>query len=224
MRKELITMPIPSKPQNERPKTAKERVYSEVRDWIIDGTLQPNEKISDQEISKYFSVSRTPVREAIQMLADQKLVNIYPGKETKVSPVNMVEAQTNYRLMAELHALALEMAYPRLTDADLAELKRIDQSFIIAEKKRDVELAEKLDTQFHDIFLQLSGSPFFAEFSEVLKIHILRIEKIYYTKQDLVSFESHAQIIKDLEDHDLESAKNAMRNNWMRTVQEVQNL
>lgn len=214
-------MPIPIKRKKERPKTAKERVYLEVRDWIIDGTLLPEEKISDQEISQYFSVSRTPVREALQMLADQKLVNIYPGKETKVAPVNMTEAMANYRLIAELHALALEMAYPVLTEEHIQEMKRIDQSFQIAEQKRDVETTELLDKQFHDIFLRLAGSPFFAEFSDTLWIHILRVEKIYYRQNDLFSFDSHSKIIEALEEHRLEDAKNAMRNNWMHTITEV---
>lgn len=214
-------MPIPAKRENERQKTARERVYSELRNWIIDGTLQPEEKISDYEISQYFSVSRTPVREAIKMLADQKLVNIFPGKETKIAPINMPEARTNYRLLAELHALALEMAYPKLTEEHIKELKRINHSFSIAEKRCDVEITEILDNHFHDIFLHLSGSPFFMEFSNILKIHIMRIENIYYKKNDIVSFQSHEEIIQALENHDLEGAKNAMRINWIHTVAEV---
>ena len=53
-------MPIPVKTPLEKQKTAKERIYIQLREWIINGTLQPEEKISDQEISQYFSVSRTP--------------------------------------------------------------------------------------------------------------------------------------------------------------------
>ena len=217
-------MPIPKKKKSDRPKTAKERVYSEVRDWIIDGTLQPEEKLSDQEISQYFSVSRTPVREALQLLADQRLINIYPGKETKVAPVNMTEARTNYKLMAELHALALEMAYPKLDESDIRELQRIDQSFAIAEEKGDTDLVELLDDQFHGMFLRMADSPFFEEFSGILKIHIMRIEKIYYKKREGITFESHGKIIRALESHDLEEAKNAMRENWLHTIGEVEKL
>lgn len=214
-------MPIPLKEKNERQKTAKERVYSKVRDWIINGILQPEEKISDKDISQYFSISRTPVREAIQMLADQKLVNIYPGKETKVAPINMIEAQSNYRLIATIHALALEMAYPKLTEDHIKDLKQIDYSFTIAQKNRDVEVTEILDNQFHDIFLRLSGSPFLIEFSDILKTHIMRIEKIYYKKNDSFSFQSHEEIILALENRDLEGAKIAMRSNWIHTVIKV---
>ena len=55
-------MPIPKQAPYEAPKSAKMRIYEALREWIIDGTLQPGEKILDSEISQYFSVSRTPVR------------------------------------------------------------------------------------------------------------------------------------------------------------------
>ena len=67
-------MPIPVKQQAEERLTAKALVYKTLREWITDGTLQPGEQIYDQEIAKYFNVSRTPVREAMQLLADQKQI------------------------------------------------------------------------------------------------------------------------------------------------------
>lgn len=217
-------MPIPVKKKAPLPKTAKERIYFEMRNWIINGTLKENEKISEQEIAKFFSVSRTPVREAFQMLADQKLIDLSSKNGAKVSPINLSDAKTNYQLIAELHALALELAYPKLTKADLINLREIDQSFSIAERRHDTETSEILDDQFHNFFLDLSGNPFFKEFSDTLKIHILRIEKIYYKQYYTVSFESHEKIIRALESHQLEEAKNAMRENWMHTILEVQKL
>ena len=78
-------MPIPVKQQTEERLTAKALVYKTLREWITDGTLQPGEQIYDQEIAKYFNVSRTPVREAMQLLADQKLLEIEPGKQSRVA-------------------------------------------------------------------------------------------------------------------------------------------
>lgn len=217
-------MPIPEKKSDRQPKTAKELVYTKVREWIINGTLQPQEKISDQEISQYFSVSRTPVREAIQMLSDQKLVDIYPGKETRVSPVNMEETISTYRIMAELHALALEFAFPKITQETLSQLRKIDQSFAAAAKKRNVEEAGMYDQRFHNTILNISDTYFIAEFSDILKSHIQRIENIYYKENDSISFETHENIITALEAHDLINAKEAMRNNWIHTFEKVKKL
>ncbi len=49
-------------------------------EWIITGVLKSGEKILDSELAQYFDVSRTPVREAIQMLERQKLVKVIPSR------------------------------------------------------------------------------------------------------------------------------------------------
>lgn len=212
-------MPIPTKPKKEKPRTAKERVYEQVRDWIVDGTLQPGEKLMDQELAEYFSVSRTPVREAIQMLADQKLVEIRPGKETRVTLIDLEEAMSNYRVTAELNVLALEMAYPKLTDEVLDELIRLDHSFSVAGRSRSVWEATALDKQFHDVILRLANNCFLTDFIHVLESHNQRVEQIYFSRNDDLTFQSHEELLAALKRRDLPAAKDAMRRNWLHTVE-----
>lgn len=212
-------MPIPQKKQQEKPRTAKERVYTTVREWIIDGTFQPGEQIIDQDIAAYFSVSRTPVREAIQMLADQKLLEILPGKATRVTTISLEEAMSNYRVSAELSALALEMAYPKIDDAVLLELLHIDHNFDAAGRSRNVKAAIALDEQFHHRIFELAGNYFLSEFSRILESHSRRIENIYFSQNDDISFQSHKEILAALKRKDLPSAQNAMRRNWLHTVE-----
>lgn len=217
-------MPIPTKKIKEKPKTAKERVYSEVRNWIIDGTLQPEEKISDQEISRYFSVSRTPVREAIQMLSDQHLVNIYPGKETLVAPINLKEAMSNFKIIADLHALAVEFAYPKITDDTIEELKKINASCIVSNNANDIVASEHFDDEFHQVFVNLADNHFLSEFIHILRSHIQRVKNIDYKENGEATFKSHDNIIIALENKDLEAAKDAMRANWLHAVDRMKNL
>lgn len=216
-------MPIPSKKKTEQPKTAKERVFLEVREWIVDGTLEPGEKLSDQEIAQYFSVSRTPVREAFQMLADQRLVTIRAGKETRVAALDMKEAIYNYKTMAELQALAVEFAFPHLTDETIDELSQIDQFFIKAENAHNIKDAEHYDKQLHAVLLALSGSHFITEFSDILSSHLQRFEHLYYARNDTKLFVSHADFIEALRARDLEAAKAAMRDNWLHTLHQLRN-
>lgn len=212
-------MPIPPKKQEEKPRTAKERVYITVREWIIDGTLQPGEQIIDQDIAAYFSVSRTPVREAIQMLADQKLVEIHPGKATRVTAVSLEEAMSNYRVTAALSALALEMAYPKIDDTILLELLRIDRDFDVAGRSRNVKAAIALDEQFHHRIFELAGNYFLSEFARILESHSQRVENIYFSQNDELNFQSHEDILAALMRKDLPGAQEAMRHNWMHTVE-----
>ena len=78
-------MPLPKEQTSFERLSAKQRVYETVKDWIIEGQFKPDEKVSDIEIADYFKVSRTPVREALQLLEAQKLVKSYPGKATLVT-------------------------------------------------------------------------------------------------------------------------------------------
>ena len=214
-------MPIPVKTPLEKQKTAKERIYLQLREWIINGTLQPEEKISDQEISQYFSVSRTPAREAIQMLADQKLVEIYPGKETRIAPINLEEASSHYRMMAELHALSVEFAWPHLTGEHITSLEECNQLFTAAVHAKNTAEAKRFDSQFHQVFLTLADNHFLSEFTGILNSHIQRIENIYFQQLDIATFESHEKILDALHNQDLEAAKNAVRENWLHTLQEI---
>ena len=78
-------MPIPAQQSPVVRTTARERVFKALQEWIIDGPLLPEERLNDAELAKFFSVSRTPVREALQMLAEQKLVTMVPSSGTFVA-------------------------------------------------------------------------------------------------------------------------------------------
>ena len=71
-------MPIPKKDSALQRKSAKDLVYETLCDWIIRGEMMPGEKLLDTELAAYFNVSRTPVREALQMLETQKLIKVTP--------------------------------------------------------------------------------------------------------------------------------------------------
>lgn len=206
-------MPIPVKKTKEVPKTAKERVYTELRQWIVDGTLQPGERISDQEIAQYFSVSRTPVREALQLLAERKLVVIAPGKETRVSEIDQEETEATYRLMAELNVLALEYAMPKINEAVLVELRRLNKYIITPGAD-----AKEGDRQFHEVFIRLAANHYLTEFTGILRCQIDRVEHIYYQDSAAASFATHEKILEALDRRDLAQAKEAMRQNWMQTL------
>jgi len=80
-------MPLPKKTPNSPELNAKDRVYQQLRSWIITGTLAPKEKISDQAIAALFGVGRTPVREALQLLATQEFEEMIPRSATRVTAV-----------------------------------------------------------------------------------------------------------------------------------------
>ena len=115
-------MPVPQGSGVIHRKSARQAVYETVCDWIITGVLEPGEKILDSELGEYFSVSRTPVREALQLLQSQKLVLVMPGRATVVAPLDTQDIEKCYRPLADLEALAAELACGKLTENDFLSL------------------------------------------------------------------------------------------------------
>ena len=107
-------MPIPNRKDNIEKLSTKERVYNVLREWIADGTLQPQERLNDKELAAHFSVSRTPVREALQMLIEQKFVTVRPSSGTFVAPLDREDMACVYQMIAALQCMALELAFSRI--------------------------------------------------------------------------------------------------------------
>ncbi|MFR6257918.1 MAG: GntR family transcriptional regulator [Anaerovoracaceae bacterium] len=216
-------MPIPKKNTSQHPQTARQRIYTTLKEWIIDGTLKPEEKISDMEIAEYFSVSRTPVREAMQLLADQKLIEIFPGKESRVSAIDWENAGQVYIMLSELQAVAMQFAFPKLSNDIIERLEKINNEMEKALQNDYVEVIRNCDNSFHDVILELSGNNFLINFNDILRNHVMRIENLYYSsqKKHISSVKEHEQIIEALKCGDLESAKEAMRKNWLHAMEVV---
>lgn len=210
-------MPIPVKRPAMKRQSAKMRIYSTLCDWIIYGTLLPGERLNDQEISDYFEVSRTPVREALQMLAVQKLVEIYPNKATVVTEIDMDGQEKWYLPLAHLHGLAAELCCRSITDEQLEELEELEEK--VQSMIRQDRLIETLqeDLVFHERILQIAGNEFISEFSATLMLHIQRIEYAYYRRSGLNidSFLSHRELLNALHRRDAEAASREMRRNWL---------
>lgn len=223
-------MPIPEKKTDDAPKTARERVYSTVRDWIIDGTLLPGEKIFDKDIAEYFLVSRTPVREAFQLLEDQKLLVISPGKESRVAPIDILKTTQSYEILANLETLALRYAMPNFTKETCSSLSRINRELLLAIKAGDARKASELDRRFHELILKLSGNDFLLNFCFVLEVHVARVEILYFSAQKnkleslIPSVNEHDEIISAVEKGDVSLAEQAMKKNWLNTISLLEKL
>lgn len=219
-------MPIPVKQAAEERLTAKALVYKTLREWIVDGTLQPGEQIFDQEIAKYFSVSRTPVREAMQLLADQKLIEIQPGKESRVAAFDYEEIEKSYVILAELHVLALQFAWNSLTQEDIRKMEEVNEALKSRKNLADQHKAQSLDKEFHDTIVGKAGSDFLQSFTDMLHIQVLRIENLYFEEESNYeeSWKVHEKILQAVKEKNEEAACAAMRENWLRTIALVKTL
>lgn len=199
--------------------TAKDRVYQQLRLWIIDGTLAPKEKLSDQAIAALFGVSRTPVREALQLLASQEFVEMIPRSLTRVTPVASDQLTTIYRPLATLQGLAAALATEHVTKQALDQLTAYNQQYQQAQHQKQPRAVLAADSAFHDLILKLAANPYVSEFSQLVNAHAQRIENFYLNRLDLqqpAAVQEHQEIITAIAADDAAAARERTEQNWLR--------
>ena len=96
---------------------------------IVSGEIPPGSTLRQEHLSEQFQVSRTPVREALRRLAALGLVSFEPNRGVRVRMLSLDEIREAFMVRAELESLATEIATPKMTDDDLAELERAERRF-----------------------------------------------------------------------------------------------
>ena len=210
-------MPIPKQKNELNRLSAKQQIYNELREWIIDGTLRPGEFIYDSEIAKYFSVSRTPVREAILLLSEQGFVNIKPSKGTQVTETNESSAYFIYEAISCLSAEITRLAVRKQRPDDIKELKRINSLFSEAVKAEDDKASVSYDHEFHEYILKMSDNPYLENYWHQISPHTDRYELLYFKSgmRREISIEDHEQIISAMEKHSEGEAAKYAQKNWV---------
>lgn len=130
-----------------------------IRDLITQGELRPGEKVSEAQLCKRFDVSRTPLREALKVLAAEGMVELRPRRGAVVASLQPEEIDEIFPIMAALEALAGEMLCKRATPADVARLQALHDR-LVAEYKQGDEAAYLLANRaFHETVFELADNP-----------------------------------------------------------------
>jgi len=217
-------MPVPVKNTSEKvPVTAKERVYNGIVQWIIDDTLSAGEKLNEAEIANYFSVSRTPVHEALLLLAEQKMVDIYPSRGSYVTKATLEEADAIFEAMSAVSSYIALLACKKRTDEDLAELERINEEASAAVKDRQYVTFLSLDKQFHTYLASVAGNSYLTQYYNQLYLLSYRYEYMLLKKKPdrSGSVREHAELIDALRSRDEARARTVSENNFVGVYRNV---
>lgn len=213
-------MPIPEDYSSPTRLSAKERAFSQMQQWIIDGTFHPGEKLIDAELAEALGVSRTPVREALQLLETQGFVKTYPGRATQVTPIENKDIQKILPPLAALQALSAELAASAISQQTVDSLRAVNSDFAQAVDRGDFFSALKLDEKFHRIIVEVTGNGYLLNMVSTLQAHVRRL----FFNQSIIltptSIEEHEAILQAFESRDQDTAASIMRTNWLRPIEE----
>ena len=209
-------MPLPNYPYAGKDTLTKADILETLQHWITVMQLKPGEKISDTEIAEYFNVSRTPVREVLKMLEQQKLIFTYPGRATIVADLALDDIESYYLPMQTLQCLAVRLAVEKADAADVEELERLNAVFgEVTERRNDAESILMADKNFHEKILEIAGNEYIEEFCSALWVHIARLDYMFFRDNTMgTSYNDHKLMIESFRIKDPFGAELAMKNNW----------
>lgn len=208
-------MPIPTDSPAPQRSLLRDDVYRSIRDAIVRGQLAPGEQLRDQELGAWLQVSRTPVREALQRLAQAGLVVAEPGRMTRVAPEDPELILAARQIAAELHGLAIDLAFPTLDEAALTEMEQANGRLSAALAAGDAEAAIAADDDFHEVALTRSGNPLIPDHLEVVTATLRRAEFLHFESvKGSASPEQHTEIIAAIRAGEHAHAVALTKANW----------
>ncbi len=120
---------------------------------IIEGELTPGEKVPEKELCERFNVSRTPMREALKVLANAGLVTLTPNRGSSVTAVTVEDLQEVFPVMGALEALSGELACEKITDEEIAAVRKLHQDMIGHYKAKRLPEYFKANEAIHSAIL-----------------------------------------------------------------------
>lgn len=140
--------------------TSTAHVYEELRERIIGQRVSPNMRLVATEIAQLLGVSRTPVRGALERLAQEGYVSQTPAKGFFVTSIGKDEIKHLYEVRVALEVQALHLALQRgIAPAQLAELRRLNNTFTSMTVDDGIGKRGRADVEFHRAMTKLSGNP-----------------------------------------------------------------
>lgn len=149
-------------------RTLQEIVYDAIRDNIVSGRYRPGQRLRSDEVARELGVSRMPVREALHRLEVAGLVTIAPHRGAVVTQLSREEIIEIYRIRGVLEGLATQLAAAHLTRKDYEQLQTNMAEMAAAAQAKDIQLAQRLNHEYHLIIWRAAHAPRLLELLENL--------------------------------------------------------
>ncbi len=136
-----------------------EQVAHRLRQMLVEGRIAPGAKLNERELSIVLNVSRTPLREAIKMLAAEGLVELLTNRGAIAVELTEADVLNTFEVMAGLEAQSGELAAQRITEAELNEIRAMHFEMLAAYTRRDLPAYYRLNAAIHNAINAAAKNP-----------------------------------------------------------------
>jgi DNA-binding GntR family transcriptional regulator len=189
-----------------------EQIVMRLRAEIVAGAWAPGERVTEQILSQRFGVSRTPLREAMKLLAAEGLLELLPNRGAVVTEPTIEDAQDKLRVLGALEALAASLACTTASDAELGALAELHERMMAAHDRGQTKRYYELNDRVHRAIAAAAHSRTVQELHESLSRHVDRARHIANFRESLSddSKAEHEAIIAAVLKRDAAAAKQAV--------------
>lgn len=179
-------------------------VVSRLRDMIIEGVLLPGARIHEGQLGQQLGVSRTPLREALKVLAMEGLVELVPGRGAMVSVLTEKDVRDMLAVLSALEQLAGSLTCQNASDAQIGEIRKLHDQMLAFYRSGDRLQYFKKNQQIHTALIALTGNASLAMMHEMLQSKMRRIRYLGDQNADTWSgaVADHEEMIAALEARD----------------------
>jgi DNA-binding GntR family transcriptional regulator len=196
------------------PRALYEEVAELLRQRIFRRELEPGSWIDEVKLAQEYGISRTPLREALKVLAAEGLVTMKVRRGAYVTEVSEQDLAEVYHLLALLESDAAAVVAERATPAQLKDLQKLHKELEAAVKDRERFFA--LNERFHMRLLEVAGNQWrnqmVADLRKVMKLH--RHNSLLKSGRIQESLDEHALVMRALAKRDAEGARERMQEHF----------
>ncbi|MDN5843409.1 MAG: GntR family transcriptional regulator [Alcaligenaceae bacterium] len=181
-----------------------ETVVERLRISIIEGVLAPGTKLNERELCETLAISRTPLREALKVLAAEGLIDIIPNRGASVAQMSEAEIREMFELMSGLESFSGELACARISPDELTEIKALHYAMLACHARQDLPGYYVKNSQIHDrINLAARNSALRQMYISVnRRLQALRFRSNYQPEKWEKAIREHSEMIEALEARD----------------------
>jgi DNA-binding GntR family transcriptional regulator len=193
-----------------------------IRQQIITLQILPGTRLSENELAEQLGLSRTPIRESLILLAEERLVYVVPQVGTVVAPILLAEIETAQFVRESLELAALTESLTRTTPQDLVHLNAIIDAQRIADSRQSLAAFFTLDEEFHAALMAVSGHGSAWRTVAQAKSHLDRARHLSLSFTGMTSLiDEHQHIVDGLAAGSADAAVSALRAHLRRVFEDI---
>lgn len=179
-------------------------VADRLRTMIVEAELAPGERIAEAALCEQLGVSRTPLREALKVLASEGLIDLLPNRGTRVSKITKKEIGEMFEVISGIERMAGELAAERATDKDVEKLRKFQERMELHHRNDERHEYFELNRQVHELIVQMADNAVLGatHANLMMKVQRARYLAIMSPERWNESVREHAEIYEAIAAHD----------------------